>query len=220
MSLWFGVNGGQGFLVTNILQNTFFLFCRKKEGIQVDAVTSWKNCSFLMRLSYALHYNTLKTIVTKVVKNQHIHRTISGLSIFLCSGTFCCDTRCVKQCRWIIECIWNIYGNGISYSSLCVWNWSWGLASLLNFSIWLSVFVKETGGVIFFEVQRWSRNNVRARYLLTKCPRSTAQRRIPVVCSRLKPRENFREGKFPLNWLSATVLRCNDFTNTSNRMLY
>lgn len=57
-------------------------------------------------------------------------------------------------------------------------------------------------------------------YPLSKCSRSTALRRIPAVCSRLKPRENFREGKFPLNWLSATMHRCNDFTNTFSRMPY
>lgn len=57
-------------------------------------------------------------------------------------------------------------------------------------------------------------------YPLSKCSRSTALRRIPAVCSRLKPRENFTEGKFPLNWLSATMHRCNDFTNTFSRMPY
>lgn len=50
---------------------------------------------------------------------------------------------------------------------------------------------------------------------LSKCPRTTP----PLDSCGLVwagATGGLREGKFPLNWLSATVLGCNDFTNGSN----
>ena len=47
---------------------------------------------------------------------------------------------------------------------------------------------------------------------LSKCPSTN----LPLDSCGLVQTEaagELREGKFPLNWLSATVLGCNDFTN-------